>query len=49
LRRETQGIGLGLTLVREIATAHGGTIRVESEPGKGATFILSLPIERRES
>ena len=49
LRRETQGVGLGLTLVREIATAHGGTIRVESQPGKGATFILSLPVERSES
>jgi signal transduction histidine kinase len=46
LRRETQGVGLGLTLVREIATAHGGTIHVESEPGKGATFILSLPVDR---
>ena len=49
LRRETQGVGLGLTLVREIASAHGGTIHVESEPGKGATFILSLPVERRDS
>ena len=49
LRRETQGIGLGLTLVREIAAAHGGTVHVESEPGKGATFILSLFIERKES
>ncbi len=43
LRRETQGVGLGLTLVREIVVAHGGTVRVESEPGKGALFIVQLP------
>ncbi len=43
LRRETQGVGLGLTLVRELVTAHGGTVRVESQPGLGATFIISLP------
>ncbi|MBL9173490.1 MAG: hypothetical protein JNL10_08155 [Verrucomicrobiales bacterium] len=43
LRRETQGIGLGLTLVRHIAEGHHGTVRVESTPGHGATFLLELP------
>ena len=43
LRRETQGIGLGLAIVRHIAEAHHGRAWVESEPGHGATFILELP------
>jgi PAS domain S-box-containing protein len=37
------GTGLGLAVCKKIAERHGGTIRVESEPGKGTTFILSLP------
>ena len=43
LRRETQGIGLGLALVKHIAEAHGGRVRVASVPGEGATFTLELP------
>lgn len=35
--------GIGLALVREIADAHGGDIAVNSEPGRGATFTLTLP------
>lgn len=38
------GLGLGLYISRQIATAHGGTIRVQSELGKGTTFILELPL-----
>ena len=37
------GMGLGLWIVREIVTAHQGTVRVESRPGTGATFEVSIP------
>ena len=39
-----QGAGLGLTLVRHIAEGHGGAVTVESQPGKGSTFRLLLPL-----
>lgn len=38
-----QGTGLGLILCKELAEKHGGTIRVESEPGKGSTFYIMIP------
>ncbi len=41
---ETEGSGLGLPIVRGIIEAHGGTIRLESEEGKGATFIAEIPM-----
>jgi len=41
-----QGTGLGLSICRGIVGTHGGRIWVESEPGKGACFIFSLPIEQ---
>jgi PAS domain S-box-containing protein len=41
-----QGIGMGLSICHSIVTEHGGNIYVESEPGKGATFIVELPISK---
>lgn len=38
-----RGTGIGLSLVREIVILHGGTIRVESQRGKGARFIVDIP------
>ena len=40
------GIGLGLTMVRMVAEACGGEVRVESSPGAGSTFTLVLPAAR---
>jgi len=42
------GTGLGLTLVAHIATAHGGRVGVESAPGAGSTFCMSIPIEAKQ-
>ncbi|HUL75423.1 MAG TPA: ATP-binding protein [Vicinamibacterales bacterium] len=42
-----RGLGLGLSLVRAIVTAHGGTVDVESAPGQGATFRVRLPAENK--
>ncbi len=44
LVHNTKGSGLGLSLVRHITQAHGGEIEVESAPGRGSRFILSLPL-----
>ncbi len=44
-----KGTGLGLSLVYGIVDKHGGTTRVESQPGRGATFIIELPASQIES
>ena len=41
---DTKGSGLGLALVQHIAEAHGGVVRLESTPGRGSKFTISLPI-----
>ncbi|MCE9658724.1 MAG: GAF domain-containing protein [Burkholderiales bacterium] len=41
--RKSEGTGLGLSLARRFVELHGGTIRVESEPGRGSTFAFILP------
>ncbi|WP_437815313.1 sensor histidine kinase [Sorangium sp. So ce1078] len=43
LSRAVSGSGIGLSLVRHVARAHGGSARVESEPGRGAAFTLWIP------
>ena len=42
--RETGGSGLGLSIVKSIIAAHGGTVSVHETPGGGATFRVSLPL-----
>lgn len=46
LRRETRGVGIGLSIVKHVVEAHGGRVEVVSEPGRGATFILVLPLSK---
>nr|WP_160064567.1 ATP-binding protein [Natronorubrum halalkaliphilum] len=42
-REEDEGIGIGLALSQRIVERHVGEIWIESEPGKGATFTVTLP------
>jgi signal transduction histidine kinase len=46
LRRETQGIGIGLSIVKHIVEAHSGHVTVKSEPGQGSRFTIVLPAKK---
>jgi two-component system, OmpR family, sensor histidine kinase BaeS len=43
-RRIVEGMGLGLSIARDIVTAHGGEIKVETTPGMGSRFTLQIPV-----
>ncbi|NJC27704.1 sensor histidine kinase [Neolewinella antarctica] len=46
-RHDVKGFGLGLSYVKTITEVHGGSIRIESELGKGSSFIVTFPYEQR--
>lgn len=43
--RDTGGTGLGLSIVKQIVRLHAGSVTVQSEPGKGTTFTVQLPVK----
>ena len=43
MRRQTQGVGIGLSIVKHIVEAHGGKVLVRSAPGQGSRFTIELP------
>jgi two-component system OmpR family sensor kinase len=43
--RTSGGVGLGLSIVNAIVAAHDGTVTLESKPGEGATFTITLPVD----
>jgi len=44
-RSAYEGTGLGLAICRKIADRHGGIVTAKSTPGKGSTFIVTLPLQ----
>jgi two-component system, OmpR family, phosphate regulon sensor histidine kinase PhoR len=47
LVKRTRGSGIGLAITRNVAEMHGGEVLVESEPGKGSTFTIRIPVRRQ--
>ncbi len=45
--RKPNGTGLGLTIVSSIVSDHNGFVRIKDTPGRGATFVIELPVGRR--
>lgn len=45
LRRQTQGVGIGLSIVKHVVEAHGGRVEVRSQVGQGSRFTMLLPLE----
>jgi signal transduction histidine kinase len=48
LTRSVKGSGIGLTIVKKIIEAHRGTVSLDSTPGKGSTFQVTLPVDTKE-
>lgn len=49
LVHDVKGSGLGLSITRHVVEAHGGSVHVDSEPGRGSTFTIRLPLERAQA
>jgi signal transduction histidine kinase len=45
-RHQYEGTGVGLAVVRRIAERHGGSVTATSEPGRGSTFVVTLPVNQ---
>ncbi len=42
--QEQQGLGLGLIIAKRLTELHGGSLDIQSEPGKGTTVVVKLPL-----